>query len=137
MDEAVKTIAAAIGLGACLVAGAAPAQALRDPTRPPAGLTAGQGGAARIAPAAPRAPQLQSVLVSRQPGGRHVAVIDGETVRVGDRVAGARVTRIGQNEVELRRGEARQVLTLHAGAGPAAGMSTGIERVQIERVRQE
>jgi len=131
MDEAVKRALAALLL-AC--AGSAGAQALQDPTRPPAALMAGQGGAgagagAAPAPAAPRAPQLQSVLIARQPGGRHIAVIDGETLRLGDTYKGARVVRIEQNEVELRRGNARQVLTLHAAAAPHAGA--------IERIRDQ
>lgn len=131
MDEAVKRLSAC--LSACLLlAGAAPAaaQALQDPTRPPASLMAGGSGAAAGAvPAAPSAPRLQSVLIARQPGGRHVAVVDGETLRVGDSFKGARVTRIEQNEVELRRGSARQVLKLNAGAPTGAGA--------IERVRDQ
>ena len=110
------------------VANLAGAQALQDPTRPPAALMTGQGLAGQ-ADAAPvkRAPQLQSVLIARQPGGRHVAVIDGETLRLGDTYQGARVARIEQNEVELVRGRTRQVLTLNAAAPAHAG---GIERVR-------
>ncbi len=143
MDETVTRSArpcAAVLLAAALLgAGAAQAQAqpqlqpkapvqaqvLRDPTRPPAmaGLAAG-------AAAAPdSAPQLQSVLVAR--GGRHVAVIDGQSVRVGDSFRGARVTRIGDEQVELTRGRERQVLRLHApgqpgdpGAAPRAATQT-------------
>ncbi|MBD8529496.1 MULTISPECIES: hypothetical protein [unclassified Massilia] len=129
MDEVVKRVLTVLLL-AC--AGGAGAQALQDPTRPPAALMAGQGGAgagAAPAPAAPRAPQLQSVLIGRQPGGRHVAVIDGETLRLGDTYKGARVVRIEQNKVELRRGNARQVLKLHAAAAPHAGA--------IERIRDQ
>ncbi|MFC5510210.1 hypothetical protein ACFPOU_03595 [Massilia jejuensis] len=124
MDEAVKRSLACLLL-AC--AGAAGAQALHDPTRPPASLAAPQAGAGAAAagPAAQPAPRLQSVLVGRQPGGRSVAVIDGETLRVGELYKGARVTRIGQDEVELRRGGARQVLKLNA----AAALGHGIERI--------
>ena len=104
------------------------AQALQDPTRPPAALMAGQGAAGQAAaPAAERTPQLQSVLIARQPGGRHVAVIDGETLRLGDSYKGARVARIEQDEVELVRGRTRQVLTLNAAAEPKAG---AIERTR-------
>ena len=129
MDEAVKRALFAC----CLFAGAslAAAQALQDPTRPPARLAARQGGASDGAAAAPvkQAPRLQSVLIARQPGGRHVAVIDGETLRIGDSYQGARVTRIEQNEVELSRGNARQVLKLHAAMPANAG---AIERVRTE-----
>jgi MSHA biogenesis protein MshK len=123
MDEAVTTkmisaraVAAAALCGAvCLAAGAACAQALQDPTRPPAAATPVAAG-----PAAAVGPQLQSILVARQRGGRHVAVIDGETVRPGDTFHGAKVARIGENEVELVRGGERQVLRLYAQAD--AGM---------------
>jgi MSHA biogenesis protein MshK len=43
-------------------------------------------------------------------------------VQVGDRVQGARVTRIGDNEVELARGAERQVLRLYA-QDESGGMS--------------
>jgi MSHA biogenesis protein MshK len=83
------------------------AQSLQDPTRPPALAAGGAEGAAANA-----GPQLQSVLVSRQPGGRHVAVIDGETLRLGESFRGARVARITATSVELVRGKERQVLSL-------------------------
>ena len=132
MDEAVKR--ALVGsLACCLFAWAqlAAAQALQDPTRPPASLMTRAAGAADPAAAAPakKAPRLQSVLIARQPGGRHVAVIDGETLRIGDSYRGARVTRIEQNEVELGRGNARQVLKLNAAMPANAG---AIERVRTE-----
>jgi len=121
--------ALACGLLAC--ASLATAQPLQDPTRPPASLTAPQAGAVDGTAAAPvkKAPRLQSVLIARQPGGRHLAVIDGETLRIGDSYQGARVTRIEQNEVELSRGNARQVLKLNAAVPANAG---AIERVRTE-----
>ena len=129
MDEAVTTLRNCMLALALLSAGAcAQAQALQDPTRPPAALMTGRPAVATLAPAG-RSPVLQSVLIARQPGGRHVAVIDGETVRLGDSVRGARVTRIEPNRVELSRGNARQVLTLHA---PVAPTLRGIERVSQE-----
>ncbi|WP_371868495.1 hypothetical protein [Telluria aromaticivorans] len=84
------------------------AQALADPTRPGAtpGARAGDGTAGD------GLPRLQSVLISPRQGGRHVAVIDGETVRLGGRYKGARVARMTQTEVELVRGRERQVLRL-------------------------
>lgn len=85
----------------------AQAQSLQDPTRPPALADAGADGAAANA-----GPQLQSVLISRQPGGRHIAVIDGETLRLGESYKGARVARITPGSVELVRGKERQVLSL-------------------------
>ena len=111
MDEAVKRVAPLLLMLACVPVLAQP---LQDPTRPPASLQApGAGGAgAAGAAAGKRAPQLQSVLIGRQPGGRHIAVIDGETLRLGDLYQGARVTRIEQHAVELRRGNVRQVLRM-------------------------
>jgi MSHA biogenesis protein MshK len=112
MDEAVTKTRAAV-LSLLLAAGAqAPvhAQALQDPTRPPAAAMA-----VAASPAASVAgPRLQSILVAREAGGRRLAVIDGETVRLGEQFRGARVVRIGDNEVELARGAERQVLRLYA-----------------------
>jgi MSHA biogenesis protein MshK len=107
-----------------LAAQAGQAQGLPDPTRPPAQAQL----AARLgeAVAAPSGPQLQSVLIAREPGGRQVAVIDGETVRLGDTFHGARLVRMTQGEVELVRGRERQVLKLNA--PPAAGTSPAVER---------
>jgi MSHA biogenesis protein MshK len=121
MDEVVKPLRALL-CGAVLLGahGAAQAQALRDPTRPPPQLLAARAGAAG-ATAAASAPQLQSVLIGRQVGGRQVAVIDGETVRLGDRFRGARVARMTQTEVELVRGRERQVLRLAAPEATAGG----------------
>ena len=113
MDEAVKRVmlAAALALGA----GAAMAQALVDPTRPPAVLTPAAPGAA--AAASPAGPVLQSVLIGREAGGRQVAVIDGETVRLGGKFRGAVLVRMTDTEVELKRGRERQGLKLSAPAG--------------------
>jgi MSHA biogenesis protein MshK len=109
MDEAVSlTKLAAFAL--LFAAAGAQAEVLQDPTRPPAAAIA-----SLAAPAAASAgPRLQSILVAREAGGRHLAVIDGETVRLGEQFHGARVARIGDNEVELVRGSERQVLRLYA-----------------------
>jgi MSHA biogenesis protein MshK len=89
------------------------AQSMQDPTRPPA-LPMGGNGAAEV----PAGPRLQSVLISREPGGRNLAVIDGDTVRLGEMYKGARVAHIAPNRVELLRGKDRQVLTLPTGEEP-------------------
>ena len=113
MDITVKTallFALALGAG---VAGPAVAQSqgLTDPTRPPASVALA-GAASDGEPAAPAAPQLQSILVSREAGGRRVAVINGETVKQGMKVGDAVVERVGETEVVLRRGKARETLKL-------------------------
>lgn len=120
MDEAVKktilVLAASLGLAALPAA----AQSSRsfDPTRPPAGID-------RLAPdaGASAEPRLQSVLIAPGPGGRHVAVIDGDTVRLGDTWRGARVASMRRNEVVLVRGAQRQVLRMDAAADTVAGMT--------------
>jgi MSHA biogenesis protein MshK len=94
--------------GSALAAGqAAP---LPDPTRPPAEALLAPGEV----PAAPVStqPTLQSVLISERPGGRRVAVIDGETVRLGGTFNGAVLVRVSTTEVALRRGKTIEVLTL-------------------------
>jgi MSHA biogenesis protein MshK len=119
MDEAVTLKAAARLATLALLFGAvhAYAEVLQDPTRPAAGAVLGSATPG----AAAGGPRLQSILVAREAGGRHLAVIDGETVRLGEQFHGARVTRIGDNEVELVRGGERQVLRLYA--QEAAGMT--------------
>lgn len=108
MDEAV-TLTKAAALAVIFAATAAQAEVLQDPTRPPAaaGAVLAQPGALTTGP------RLQSILVAREAGGRHLAVIDGETVRLGEQFHGARVARIGNDEVELVRGAERQVLRLY------------------------
>jgi MSHA biogenesis protein MshK len=87
-----------------LAAGAALAQPLSDPTRPPS-----REGAAELRQADVRGSRLQSVLISPA---RSVAVIDGRTVRVGERVGDATVVSIAASEVTLQRGSGRETLTL-------------------------
>jgi MSHA biogenesis protein MshK len=122
MDEAVIPTLPVRALGtvlfALLLLGTAGAQSLQDPTKPPAAATPAPAGPVAAAAAGP---QLQSILIAREAGGRHVAVIDGETVRLGESFHGAKVARIGENEVELVRGRERQVLRLYTQA--ADGMT--------------
>ncbi|MDO8065461.1 MSHA biogenesis protein MshK [Janthinobacterium sp. SUN206] len=87
----------------------AQAQALDDPTRPPAALWA----PADAAPVVAARPQLQSVLVSTQPGGRRLAVIDGQTVKVGGKVGDAVVVEIRDTAVLLRRGKSLETFKLY------------------------
>jgi MSHA biogenesis protein MshK len=109
-------------------AGAARAQGLVDPTRPPPeALTSGPASAAAAPAELTSEPQLQSILVSKQPGGRRVAVIDGQTLRVGDKVDGARLLSLGDTQAVLERGGKRQVLRLfgEAPAGTDAKVKAG------------
>ncbi|MGK5012589.1 MSHA biogenesis protein MshK [Janthinobacterium sp. MDB2-8] len=100
--------AALVGALLALAPGAF-AQALADPTRP-ADAAPVQGSAASASRAGP---QLQSVLISNRPGGRRLAVIDGRSVRAGDKVGGAVVVSIGEASVVLRRGKTLETLRLY------------------------
>ncbi|MBC7858432.1 MAG: MSHA biogenesis protein MshK, partial [Burkholderiaceae bacterium] len=69
-------------------------------------------------------PQLQSVLISRNPGGRRLALIEGQLLRPGERFGGAVVVRITQTEVILRRGRTLEKLKLFP-PPQAGGASVG------------
>jgi MSHA biogenesis protein MshK len=124
MDEAVITMRALVAASLFALQPLGHAQGLQDPTRPPAQLDARAGSAG----AAANGPQLQSVLIAPGAGGRRVAVIDGETVRLGEAFRGARVARMTQDEVELVRGRERQVLKLEPSAPAAAGTISAARR---------
>jgi MSHA biogenesis protein MshK len=111
--SAVRTLLLLAFAGGVAGSAAAQAPAMSDPTRPPAvlGVQGGQGGDAG-APGEPAAPQLQSILASREPGGRRVAVINGELVKRGTKVGDAVVERVGETEVVLRRGKKLETLKL-------------------------
>jgi MSHA biogenesis protein MshK len=96
------------GFCACTTAQAALGQSLADPMRPP-----NVAGAASTEDAETEAPrQLQSVLFS---AGRKIAVINGETVALGDRVGDGVVTKISQTEVVLKFPDRIEVLKLLGG----------------------
>ena len=96
--------------------GAAGAQALTDPTQPPPEsrlLAPGE----TLSPVA-SGPVLQSVLTGSR--GREVAVIDGQTVRKGEKFKGATLVQVGKNQVVLQNGKNKQVLTLFPDAAKKA-----------------
>ena len=107
MDAIMTRLIAGLLLLCCT--GNLQAQQLADPTRPatapPAapGIATAQGGATALG-------QLQSVLIGRS--GRRVAVISGETLRVGDKFRGAMLVGITENAVQLKKGSKMHVLTL-------------------------
>ncbi len=84
--------------------------ALPDPTRPPASVLSPVSPTGQLA--VPGVPQVQSILVSLRPGGRRIAVIDGKTLRQGDRVGNAVVETIEPTYVVLRKGSQKQTLKL-------------------------
>jgi MSHA biogenesis protein MshK len=96
-----------MGIAACA---AAWGQGLSDPTRPP-------GSTNEASPAAgseelTSGPRLQSVLIAQ---GRRVAVINGTTVSLGGMVGDAKVMKISETEVVLRRGQETEVLKMYPG----------------------
>lgn len=85
-----------------MVAITAQAQALVDPTRPPAMDAA--------SPGSPLAGQrLHSTLLSP---GRRLAIIDGQTVALGGKVGESTVVSISETQVVLRKGNETEVLKL-------------------------
>jgi len=98
---------AALPLAAATAQAQGLAQGLVDPTRP--AWAAGQPGAVEEAPAGT---QLQSVLISSR---RRLAVINGATVPLGGMVGEARLVKISETEVVLKKGEETEVLKLYPG----------------------
>jgi MSHA biogenesis protein MshK len=86
-----------------LLALAPAAAGMRDPTRPPPGHAADPG-------ALPPASRLTSVMV--RPGGRSVAIVNGQPVRVGERLPEGVVTGIDEGGLWLRTDAGRQRLRL-------------------------
>ena len=100
-----------------VLSGAAAAQSLADPTMPPPESRLLPSGAPET-PAVSSGPQLQSVLIGSR--GREVAVIDGQTVRKGEKFNGAVLVEVGKNRVVLQNGRNKQILTLFPDAKKAA-----------------
>lgn len=85
------------------------AQAMTDPTRPPASVAVAIQ-AHEVTQVAP--PVLQSVMIGKS--GRS-AIIDGERVEIGATFRDAKVVRIAEDEVVLRQGGVTQVLKMYPG----------------------
>lgn len=93
-------------LGFLIGAGPALAQ-LPDPTRPadvPAAPALGPGTAPAIASG------IQTVIL--RPGGKSVAVINGQHLEVGARVGDKRVVKISESEVVLKGPSGREIIKL-------------------------
>jgi MSHA biogenesis protein MshK len=84
---------------------------LSDPTRPPDAATAAPPSQDATGSAA-AAPRLLSVLISPN---RKLAVIDGRTVVLGERVGDATLVQITETQVTLRRGAELTTLELYPG----------------------
>ena len=83
------------------------ASTLADPTRPPA-IFAQPGEQAGDEPAGK--PVLQSVIISP---GRKIAIISGQTLKLGERYGDARLVKITETEVVLRTENEYQSLKLY------------------------
>lgn len=92
---------------AALLASPFAAAMLPDPTAPPA-----LPGAAE-AVAGDMDGSSMSLTAIKTTGGRRMAVIGGREVVVGEHYQGARVVRIGESQVLLRRGRETLVLELY------------------------
>jgi len=120
-------------LALALAGAAADAGELADPTRPE--------WRAQAAPAPePAAPVAWTLTLVKIRGDARSAVLNGERVHEGDRIAGARVKRILPSSVllETGHGEARVRLAgasikLPADAGPGSGPVTGEGRRKDEQ----
>jgi len=88
----------------CLLPSAVAAESLPDPTRPPTSLNVGNQDVTKFS-----GPVLQSVMIST---GRKIAIISGQTVRVGENFGNAQVVKISEGEVVLRSGKDLQILKL-------------------------
>lgn len=110
-----RLIASMAIVAASVLAWAACAQALSDPTRPPgpeATAAPAAGDPPGAQPEAKPAPRLQSILISPA---RKLAVIDGNTVALGGKFDGAVLVAITETHVTLKRGTELEVLPLYPG----------------------
>ena len=102
-------------LTAAMLAGTAgaQAQAMTDPTKPPAALSAPGGSSESPGTQEDTAGmQLQSILMS---SGRKVAVINGNMVPLGGMVGEAKLVAISETQVVLKKGDETEVLKLFPG----------------------
>jgi MSHA biogenesis protein MshK len=84
------------------------AEDLPDPTRPPASIFAPAAGAGREA-TENQSTGLHSIIISAT---RRAAIIDGQTVELGEEHGNARLIEVNEGSVVLQRAQSRQVLTL-------------------------
>ncbi len=94
-----------------LMSAVALAQAMNDPTRPPAGYADAEAGVAGGGPV------LQSVFISPT---LRAAIISGEMVKLGGKLGSAKLVKVSESEVVLKDGEVSQVLKLYPGVDKSA-----------------
>lgn len=106
-----KLIAYGLPLCLALAVSALFAQPLLDPTRPSALFTKPQASTPNL-PDSATTPVLQSVLISPE---RRIAVINGQTLKLGDKYNRATLEKIDAHEVFLREGNQVHILKLFPG----------------------
>ncbi|MBI4985573.1 MAG: hypothetical protein HZC24_09590 [Rhodocyclales bacterium] len=125
MSPAAADTAVMIACGLALLAAmtVAQAQALADPTKPPASIE--KPVAAEAAEAKPAPAGLQSVIL--RAGGKPAAIINGEYVVLGGRLGEARLVKISEDSVTLKSAAGRETLRLMPGVEktPVAPARTG------------
>lgn len=97
-----------LGLALALAAHGAQAAALRDPTRPPAGMVV-PGPAYQ-----PDGGGLQAVLISPT---RRAAIINGQTIRLGARYGDERLVAVSEGRAVLEGEHGRRELRVFANPG--------------------
>lgn len=104
VSRAANSLTTTLGfvLAILLAPALAGAEILTDPTRPPTSIDG-------MAVSVPAGPVLQSVLVSP---GRTIAIISGQTVKLGDKFGDATVVKITEGELVLRSSKRVQTLKL-------------------------
>jgi hypothetical protein len=105
--ESGPSMRALLGLLACAWCAIAHAQALDDPTRPPAGFRSGIGAAR--GPSDPEGLVLESVIISEA---NRSAIISGEHVKLGAKLGPSRLIKVSEAEVVLLTGNSRRTLRL-------------------------
>lgn len=107
------TLGLALGLALGNLA-TAQAQTANDPTRPPEAWLALQPQVA-VPGATPTVDENSGVKITVTGKNRRYALIDGQVVKIGDMVNGARVVAIGPNAVTVQQNNVRKVLRLAPG----------------------
>jgi len=97
------SLASLLALFVALFSGAAHAEELPDPTRPPANLAIPVVTGGKVSSG------LQSVIISKT---RRAAIIDGETVELKGKHGDATLIEVSESGVVLQGSQGRQVLTL-------------------------
>lgn len=111
------------------------AQALPDPTKPPAGFDKPAAASGDTATTEPAAAGLQAII--RRQGTRPAAVINGEYVVLGGRLGEARVVAIGDDTVTLKSATGTETLKLAPGVDKAPSRPMGDEAQRKPRQAKE